>query len=64
MEVFVVIAFNKDNFYPVAICDNFILAKNYAQMEYKERAKSHKIRVFKKLMNAPHTIQDAIVYEI
>lgn len=64
MEVFVVMAFNKDNFYPVAICDNLILAKNYAQMEYKERAKSHKIRVFKKLMNAPHTIQDAIVYEI
>ena len=64
MDVFVVIAFNKENFYPVAICDNIILAKNYAQMEYKERAKSHRIRVYKKTMNAPHLLQDAIVYEI
>ena len=64
MDVFVVIAFNKENFYPVAICDNIILAKNYAQMEYKERAKSHRIRVYKKTMNAPQLLQDAIVYEI
>ena len=64
MDVYVVIAFNKENFYPVAICDNIILAKNYAQMEYKERAKSHRIRVFKKTMNAPQLMEDKIVFEM
>jgi len=64
MEVFVVIAFNQNNFYPVAICDNLIIAKQYAQREYKERAKSHRIRVFKKTMNAPQLLEDKIVYEI
>jgi hypothetical protein len=64
MDVFLVIAFNADNFYPVAICDNIILAKNYAQMEYKERAKSHRIRVFKKTMNAPQLMEDKIVFEL
>ena len=64
MEVFLVIAFNKDNFYPVAICDSLILAKQYAQREYKERFKSHRIRVFKKTMNAPQLLEDAIVFEM
>jgi len=64
MDVFLVIAFNQDNFYPVAICDNIILAKQYAQREYKERAKSHRIRVFKKTMNAPQLMEDSIAYEI
>ena len=64
MDVYVVIAFNKENFYPVAICDNLILAKQYAQREYKERFKSHRIRVFKKTMNAPQLMEDAIVFEI
>jgi len=64
MEVFLVIAFNKENFYPVGICDNLILAKQYAQREYKERAKSHRIRVFKKMMNAPQMMEDKIVYEL
>lgn len=64
MEVYLVIAFNKENFYPVGICDNLVLAKQYAQREYKERAKSHRIRVFKKMMNAPQMMEDKIVYEL
>lgn len=64
MEVYVVIAFNKNNFYPVSICDNLQIAKNYAQMEYKQRAKSHRIYVYKKLMNAPQDMSDAIVYQL
>lgn len=64
MEVYLVIAFNKENFYPVGICDNLMLAKQYAQREYKERAKSHRIRVFKKMMNAPQMMEDKIVYEL
>jgi hypothetical protein len=48
----------------VGVCDNLVLAKQYAQREYKERAKSHRIRVFKKTMNAPQLLEDKIVYEI
>ena len=64
MDVYIVIAFNKENFYPVGVCDNLILAKQYAQREQKERAKSHRIRVFKKTMNAPQLLEDKIVFEI
>ena len=64
METFVVIAFNKDNFYPVAVADNLAIAINYANMEYKERAKSHSIYVYKKIMNAPQTLEDKIVYKL
>ena len=64
METFIIIAFNKDNFYPVGVSDNLDLAKRYADREYKERNKSHRIRVFKKTMNAPQLMTDEIVYEI
>ena len=63
-EVYVVIAFNKDNFYPVAVCDGLVLAKRYADREYKERAKSHRINVYKKTLNAPQLMEDAIVYQL
>ena len=39
MEIFIVIAFNKADFYHVGVCDNLVLAKQYAQREFKERAK-------------------------
>ena len=64
MDVYIVIAFNKDNFYPVGVTDNLILAKQYAQREYKERFKSHRVRVFKKTMNAPQLLEDKIVFEM
>jgi hypothetical protein len=62
-DVYIVIAFNKENFYPVGVCDNLVLAKQYADREYKERAKSHRIHVYKKTMNAPQLMEDAIVYQ-
>ena len=52
MKIYIVIAFNKVDFYPVGVCDNLILAKQYAQREYKERAKSHRVTVYEKTMNA------------
>jgi hypothetical protein len=64
MEIFIVIAFNKADFYPVGVCDNLVLAKQYAQREYKERAKSHRVYVYKKMMNAPQMMEDKIVYKL
>lgn len=64
MEVYIVIAFNQNDFYPVGVCDNFVLAKQYAQREYKERAKSHRVYVYKKTMNAPQLLEDQIVFKL
>ena len=64
MEVYIVIAFNQQDFYPVGVCDSFILAKQYAQREYKERAKSHRVYVYKKTMNAPQLLEDKIVFQL
>ena len=63
-DVYVVIAFNKENFYPVAVCDNLVLAKRYADIEYKERFKSHRIHIYKKTINAPQLMEDTIVYKL
>jgi hypothetical protein len=62
MEVFVVTAFNKDGFYVVSVADNLILAKTYADAEWKERKGNYNMRVYRKVMNASHTIKDEIVY--
>ena len=64
MEVFIVMAFNQADFYPVGVCDNIIIAKQYAQREYKERAKSHRINIYEKTMNAPQMMEDKIVYKL
>lgn len=62
MEVFVVTAFNKDGFYVVSVADNLILATTYADAEWKERKGNYNMRVYRKVMNASHTIKDEIVY--
>ena len=62
MEVFVVTAFNKDGFYVVSVADNLILARAYADAEWKERKGNYNMRVYRKVMNASHTIKDEIVY--
>jgi hypothetical protein len=62
MEVFVVTAFNKDGFYVVSVADNLILARTYADAEWKERKGNYNMRVYRKVMNASHTIKDEIVY--
>ena len=64
MKVYIVIAFNQQDFYPVGVWDNLIRAKNYAQREYKERAKSHRIYVYEKTMNAPQLLEDKIVFKL
>jgi len=64
MNVYIVVAFNENNFYPISVCDNLAIAKNYANLEFKERAKSHKIFVYKKTMNAPQLLEDEIVYKL
>ena len=45
MKIYIVIAFNKQDFYPVGVCDSLVLAKQYAQREFKERARSHRVYV-------------------
>jgi len=62
MNVFIVIAFNESGFYPVSVSSNLEIAKNYALYEYKERGGVWNIRIYKKLMDAPHTIKDEIVF--
>jgi hypothetical protein len=62
MEVYVVTAFNPQGFYVVAIADNLILARTYADAEWKERKGAYNMRVYRKIMNASHTIKDEIVY--
>ena len=64
MDVYIVIAFNQKDFYPVGVCDSLVLAKQYAQREYKERAKSHRVYVYKKTMNAPQLLEDQIVFKL
>lgn len=64
MNVYIVVAFNENNFYPISVCDNLAIAKNYANLEFKERAKSHKIFVYKKTMNAPQLLEDEVVYKL
>jgi len=64
MKIYIVIAFNQKDFYPVGVCDNLILAKQYAEREYKERAKSHRVYVYEKTMNAPQMLEDKIVYKL
>ncbi len=64
MKIYIVIAFNKQNFYPVGVCDSLVLAKQYAQREFKERARSHRIYVYEKTMNAPQLLEDKIVFKL
>jgi hypothetical protein len=64
MKVYIVIAFNKQDFYPVGVCDSLVLAKRYAEREFKERARSHRVYVYEKTMNAPQLLEDKIVFKL
>ena len=64
MKIYIVIAFNKQDFYPVGVCDSLVLAKQYAQREFKERARSHRVYVYEKTMNAPQLLEDTIVFKL
>jgi len=41
-----------------------VLAKQYAQREFKERARSHRVYVYEKTMNAPQLLEDKIVFKL
>lgn len=62
MNVYVVMAFNETGFYVVSVSTNFEIAKNYAEYEFKQRAGAWNIRIYKKILDAPQTIEDEIVY--
>ena len=64
MKIYIVIAFNKADFYPVGVCDSLVLAKRYAEREFKERARSHRVYVYEKTMNAPQLLEDKIVFKL
>ena len=67
METFVVIAYrwgNTENHsYLVAVCDNEFIAKRYADMEASARGGKYGLKVYKKIMNAPITEVDTLVYQ-
>jgi hypothetical protein len=67
METYVVIAYlwgNIENHsYLVAVCDSQFIAQRYADNETAARAGKYGCRVYKKLMNAPITENDVIVYQ-
>jgi len=64
MKIYIIIAFNKQDFYPVGVCDSLVLAKRYAEREFKERARSHRVYVYEKTMNAPQLLEDKIVFKL
>lgn len=65
MEVYVVLVVhvNKNVFTPKlsAVCDNLFIAKRYADIAVKTGA--HAAEVHKKVMNAPYTDIDELVYQ-
>ena len=67
METYVVIAYRWGNIenhsYLVAVCDSQFIAQRYADNETAARAGKYGCRVYKKLMNAPITENDVIVYK-
>ena len=67
METYVVIAYRWGNVenhsYLVAVCDSQFIAQKYADNEARARAGKYGILVYKKIMNAPITEVDSLVYQ-
>ena len=67
METYIVIAYRWGNVenhsYLVAVCDSQFIAQRYADNETAARAGKYGCRVYKKIMNAPITENDVIVYQ-
>ena len=64
METYIVVAFNDTDFYVVSVCDNQMIAQNYANLEHRERRGAFGVIIYKKIMNAPHTMRDEVVFKI
>ncbi len=67
METYIVMAhrwgsFN-DHSYLVAVCDNQFIAQKYADTETGARGGKYACFVYKKIMNAPFTDVDTLVYK-
>jgi len=67
METYVVLAYQwsdiNNHSYLVAVCDSQFIAQRYADNETKARAGKYGCRVYKKIMNAPFTELDTLVYQ-
>jgi hypothetical protein len=66
METYTVLSYHKTNENPtylVAVCDNFIIAQRYADMEAREM-KDYQIRVYKRIMNARFDTFETLVYQL
>jgi len=67
METYVVLAYLSGDInqhsYLVAVCDSQFIAQRYADNETKARAGKYGCKVYKKIMNAPITEVDSLVYQ-
>lgn len=67
METFVIIAYRwgdiNNHSYLVAVCDSQFIAQRYADNETASRGGKYGCRVYKKIMNAPITETDILVYK-
>jgi hypothetical protein len=67
METYVVLAYRwgglDNHCYLVAVCDSQFIAQRYADNETASRGGKYACFVYKKLMNAPFTDTDVIVYQ-
>ena len=67
METFVVLAYESNDLnskcYLVAVCDSQFIAQRYADNESASTRRKFVCRVYKKLMNAPISDLDALVYQ-
>lgn len=67
METYVVLAYRwgeiENHSYLVAVCDNQFIAQRYADNETTFRGGKYACFVYKKIMNAPYTDADTLVYK-
>ena len=67
METYVIIAYRwgdiNNHSYLVAVCDSQFIAQRYADNETASRGGKYGCRVYKKIMNAPITEEDILVYK-
>tara|TARA_B110000902_G_C13763315_1_gene381429 strand:+ start:291 stop:503 length:213 start_codon:yes stop_codon:yes gene_type:complete len=67
METFVVISYEMGDVnrqsHLVVVCDSLFIAKVYADTEAKSN-RTNGCMIYSKIMNAPYTEMDAIVYRI
>jgi hypothetical protein len=67
METFVILAYESGDLngrcYLVAVCDSQFIAQRYADSEAASTRKKFGCRVYRKLMNAPISELDTLVYQ-